>query len=86
MVYIPRINDDVFLIGALNWEWGIVVRLMFTHRSIPDMQFGMIFVYLAATELYKWVKRIYARRHSTTANRAPSDKTLRMERTIALKA
>lgn len=25
VVYIPRINDDVFLVGSLTWEWGIVV-------------------------------------------------------------
>lgn len=25
IVYIPRINDDVFLIGSLGWEWGIIV-------------------------------------------------------------
>lgn len=44
----------------------------------------MIFVYLAATELYKWIKRIILRRRLAPANaRGPSDKTLRMENTIA---
>lgn len=48
------------------------------------MQFGMILVYLAATELYKWAKRIIMRRRAAPVNkRAPSDKTLRMENTIA---
>lgn len=27
IVYIPVINDKVFLIGSLGWEWGIVVSL-----------------------------------------------------------
>jgi Na+-exporting ATPase len=44
----------------------------------------MILVYLAATEAYKWCKRIYFRRHAAPKSaRAPSDKTLRMENTIA---
>ncbi|WWD22658.1 potassium/sodium efflux P-type ATPase, fungal-type [Kwoniella shandongensis] len=68
VVYIPTINNEVFLVGSLKWEWGIV--------------FGMILVYLAATELYKWCKRIYARRHDRPPARGPSDKTLRMEPTI----
>nr|XP_019014014.1 potassium/sodium efflux P-type ATPase, fungal-type [Kwoniella pini CBS 10737]OCF52795.1 potassium/sodium efflux P-type ATPase, fungal-type [Kwoniella pini CBS 10737] len=70
VVYIPVINDKVFLHGALKWEWGIV--------------FGMIFVYLSCTELYKWCKRIYFRRnHIAQPTRGPSDKTLRIEATIA---
>jgi hypothetical protein len=44
----------------------------------------MIIVYLAATEAYKWGKRIYFRRHAEPKpKRAPLDKTLRMENTIA---
>ncbi|WVN87594.1 uncharacterized protein L203_102777 [Cryptococcus depauperatus CBS 7841] len=66
IVYIPRINDSVFLIGGLKWEWGIT--------------FGMIAVYLACTELYKWVKRVYRRRQAPASVRG--DKTLRMENTI----
>ncbi|WWC97573.1 potassium/sodium efflux P-type ATPase, fungal-type [Kwoniella sp. B9012] len=70
VVYIPVINNKVFLHGALKWEWGIV--------------FGMIFVYLGCTELYKWCKRIYIRRtHVPAPTRGPSDKTLKMENTIA---
>jgi magnesium-transporting ATPase (P-type) len=68
VVYIPVINNKVFKIGALEWEWGIV--------------FGMILVYLASTELYKWVKRILIRRRAVAPRRGPSDKTLRMEGTI----
>ncbi|WVQ72212.1 potassium/sodium efflux P-type ATPase, fungal-type [Cryptococcus sp. DSM 104548] len=69
VVYIPRINDDVFLIGGLKWEWGIV--------------FGMIFVYLLAAEGYKWVKRVWKRRHEPAPVAKGGDKTLRMESTIA---
>jgi Na+-exporting ATPase len=47
-------------------------------------QFGMIFVYLGSTELYKWCKRIYFRRNAHPSNkRMVTDKTLRMEPTIA---
>ncbi|WWC90206.1 potassium/sodium efflux P-type ATPase, fungal-type [Kwoniella dendrophila CBS 6074] len=70
VVYIPVINDRVFLHGSLKWEWGIV--------------FGMILVYLGCTESYKWGKRVYFRRtHVEEPKRGPSDKTLRMENTIA---
>ncbi|ODN73715.1 potassium/sodium efflux P-type ATPase, fungal-type, variant [Cryptococcus amylolentus CBS 6039] len=69
VVYIPRINDDVFLIGGLKWEWGIV--------------FGMIFVYLLAAEGYKYVKRVWKRRHEPVPAGKGGDKTLRMENTIA---
>jgi magnesium-transporting ATPase (P-type) len=31
VVYIPTINDKVFLIGSLTWEWGIIV----TPTSFP---------------------------------------------------
>ncbi|WVO20606.1 potassium/sodium efflux P-type ATPase, fungal-type [Cryptococcus decagattii] len=68
VVYIPVINNKVFLLGGPRWEWGII--------------FGMIFVYLGATELYKWCKRIWNRRHALPS-KGPSDKTLRMENTIA---
>jgi len=68
VVYIPVINNKVFKIASLEWEWGIV--------------FGMIFVYLASTEAYKWVKRIIYRRKAHPRNRGPSDKTLRMEATL----
>ena len=29
VIYIPTINDKVFLVGSLKWEWGIVVSLPF---------------------------------------------------------
>ncbi|ORX35135.1 putative calcium-transporting ATPase 3 [Kockovaella imperatae] len=69
VVYIPVINNKVFLIGSLGWEWGII--------------FGMIFVYLASTEAYKWGKRVLARRRTPVEpQRGPGDKTLRLEKTI----
>jgi len=88
VIYIPRINDDVFLVGSLKWEWGIVVSSP-THTRISRVfcaqplidQFGMIIVYLAATEAYKWIKRIFLRRKGLI--KEASNKTLTMERTIA---
>lgn len=69
VVYIPRVNDKAFLIGSLTWEWGIV--------------FGMIFVYLAASESYKFCKRAILRRKQPAALAHPvSDKTLHIENTI----
>jgi len=69
IVYIPTINTRVFLLETIEWEWGII--------------FGQILLYIACSELYKWVKRIMQRRNTRPAGRAPSDKTLRMEATIA---
>ncbi|BEJ14512.1 hypothetical protein CspHIS471_0402790 [Cutaneotrichosporon sp. HIS471] len=73
IVYIPVINNKVFMIEGLKWEWGIV--------------FGMILVYLAATELYKYFKRMYFRRKEAQRVRPvhhfpEHDKTLRIERTL----
>ncbi|CAK9782312.1 putative calcium-transporting ATPase 3 [Cutaneotrichosporon oleaginosum] len=48
IMYIPVINNRVFLIGPMKWEWGIV--------------FAQIFVYVAASEAYKWGKRVLFRR------------------------
>ena len=69
VVYIPVINNKVFKMSSMTWEWGIV--------------FGMILVYLASTELYKWCKRILYRRKFHPARRTPADKTLRIEPTVA---
>lgn len=59
IVYIPVINNRVFLIAGMSWEWGIV--------------FGQIFVYLGASEAYKWAKRVYRRRHPRGKARAAVD-------------
>lgn len=71
VVHIPVINDKVFLVKGLGWEWGIV--------------FGMILVYLCTTELWKWGKRVYFRRKAAKhpGNAHSTDKTLRMEPTVA---
>jgi Na+-exporting ATPase len=73
VVHIPVINNKVFLVNGLGWEWGIV--------------FGMILVYLVSTELWKWGKRVYFRRKAAKqpGNSHPGDKTLRMEPTVAPK-
>ncbi|EJT47518.1 calcium-transporting ATPase 3 [Trichosporon asahii var. asahii CBS 2479] len=49
VIYIPVINNKVFLIAPIDWEWGIV--------------FGQIFVYGFASEAYKWAKRKFMRCH-----------------------
>jgi magnesium-transporting ATPase (P-type) len=48
IMYIPVINNKVFLIGPMKWEWGI--------------DFAQIFVYLGASEGYKWGKRVLFRK------------------------
>jgi Na+-exporting ATPase len=37
VVYIPTINNEVFLVGALKWEWGIVVCVFFLHEKSIDL-------------------------------------------------
>jgi len=73
VVHIPVINNKVFLVNGLGWEWGIV--------------FGMILVYLVTTELWKLGKRVYFRRKAAKqpGNPHSGDKTLRMEPTVAPK-
>lgn len=71
VIYIPVINNKVFKLTGLKWEWGIVV--------------GMIFVYLASTELWKFCKRVYFRHKESKHLRKhmpEHDKTLRMEATM----
>jgi magnesium-transporting ATPase (P-type) len=44
VVYIPRINDDVFLVGSLTWEWGIVVSdtgpALISNHNTPNSNHG----------------------------------------------
>jgi membrane protein implicated in regulation of membrane protease activity len=81
------INTDVFLVGSLTWEWGMV--------------FASCLVYLVLAELYKLMRRhITARRNSQSRKDAEEgtrrydqlekkssprtySKQLRMEDTIA---
>ncbi|TXT04305.1 hypothetical protein VHUM_04192 [Vanrija humicola] len=65
VVYIPVINDKVFLIGQLKWEWGIV--------------FGMVIVYFIASEAYKWAKRVYFRRRDAKRAKAQATAVTRTE-------
>ncbi|EGW29917.1 Na+ ATPase [Spathaspora passalidarum NRRL Y-27907] len=48
VVYIPVINDKVFLHGPISWEWGLAI--------------GFTVLFLAGSEAYKWLKRIYLRK------------------------
>ncbi|PWN36765.1 sodium transport ATPase [Meira miltonrushii] len=48
ILYIPVINDDVFLQKGISWEWAIVII-----TSI---------LFFGGIELWKWGKRIYFRR------------------------
>ncbi|KAI5460512.1 sodium transport ATPase 5 [Mariannaea sp. PMI_226] len=47
-LYIPVINDVVFLHKGISWEWAVV--------------FIAVGVYLAGNEGWKWAKRVYFRR------------------------
>lgn len=50
VVYIPVINNKVFLHASIGYEWGIA--------------FAMTLLYLAGSEAWKWMKRIYVRNWS----------------------
>ena len=50
VLYIPVINDVVFMHTGISWEWGVVVV-----EAI---------LFFAGVELWKWCKRIYFRRES----------------------
>lgn len=49
-LYIPVINDKVFLHAGIGAEWGIV--------------FVSVFIFCAGAESWKWAKRVYLRRHN----------------------
>lgn len=53
VIYIPVINDKVFLHAPIGWEWGIAVA------------FSLL--YLLGCEAWKWAKRIYERKWSSRA-------------------
>lgn len=50
VVYIPVINDIVFLHDPIGYEWGLAI--------------GFTFVFLLGAELWKWFKRVYYRKSS----------------------
>ncbi|PVH22933.1 potassium/sodium efflux P-type ATPase, fungal-type [Candidozyma haemuli] len=51
VVYIPVINDKVFLHDPIGWEWGLSV--------------ACVLFFLVAAEAWKWGKRVYKRKWST---------------------
>ncbi|GMK59492.1 hypothetical protein CspeluHIS016_0800980 [Cutaneotrichosporon spelunceum] len=59
IMYIPVINNKVFLIGPMTWEWGLVA--------------AQVLVYVGGSEGYKWGKRVLYRRKGIVAPRAPGD-------------
>lgn len=48
VVYIPVINEEVFLLASLGWEWGMI--------------FASVIIYMACAEGYKFIRRYYDRR------------------------
>lgn len=48
ILYIPGLNDIVFLHTGISWEWGII--------------FVCTFLFVGGIEAYKWGKRVYYRR------------------------
>mmetsp|Transcript_7165 Transcript_7165/g.9070 ORF Transcript_7165/g.9070 Transcript_7165/m.9070 type:complete len:1074 (-) Transcript_7165:48-3269(-) len=50
VVYIPVINNDVFLHKGIGYEWGISV--------------GFSLLFLLSSETWKWMKRIYKRKQT----------------------
>lgn len=51
VVYIPVINDKVFLHTGIGYEWGVAIALTL--------------LFLAGSEFWKWMKRIYKRKWSS---------------------
>ena len=48
ILYIPVINEDVFLQKGISWEWAIVII--------------STIIFMGGTEVWKWGKRVYFRR------------------------
>jgi potassium/sodium efflux P-type ATPase len=56
ILYIPVINDDVFLQKGITWEWAIVI--------ITSL------IFFGGIELYKWCKRVFFKREHVERQRA----------------
>lgn len=54
VVYIPVINDKVFLHTGIGYEWGVAIALTL--------------LFLAGSEFWKWMKRLYKRKWSSKVN------------------
>ncbi|KAF9022152.1 potassium/sodium eff [Hymenopellis radicata] len=50
IIYIPAINDRVFQVDGLTWHWALV--------------FGQLVVYVVAVEMYKLIRRSFARNNA----------------------
>lgn len=59
VVYIPVINDKVFLHGPIGYEWGVA--------------FGCSILFLLGAETWKWIKRIYKRKKVLRAKNPEHD-------------
>lgn len=59
VVYIPVINNKVFVHAPIGWEWGVAV--------------AFTFLFLAGAELWKLCKRLYLRKWSTRAKNPEYD-------------
>lgn len=59
IVYIPVINDKVFLHKPIGWEWGVAV--------------AFLFAFLVGAELWKWCKRVYFRKDGGNAHNPEHD-------------
>lgn len=57
ILYIPAVNDRIFQLSGLTWQWGLV--------------FGQLVVYLVAAELYKLTKRVYYQRRARRRGKNP---------------
>ncbi|SNX83128.1 probable ENA2 - Plasma membrane P-type ATPase [Melanopsichium pennsylvanicum] len=55
ILYIPGLNDIVFLHKGISWEWGII--------------FVCSLLFMGGIETYKWGKRVYFRRREVDASR-----------------
>nr|O13398.1 RecName: Full=Sodium/potassium exporting P-type ATPase 2 [Schwanniomyces occidentalis]AAB86427.1 P-type ATPase 2 [Schwanniomyces occidentalis] len=67
VVYIPVINTKVFLHGPIGYEWGLAV--------------GFSILFLAGSELWKWIKRIHKRK----ANKKAKNPEYELERSDPFK-
>lgn len=50
VIYIPVINDKVFLHGPIGYEWGLAI--------------AFTILFFGGCEIWKWIKRIYLRKSS----------------------
>jgi P-type Na+/K+ transporter len=74
LLYIPVINDVVFLHVGISWEWAIcfvsILVVLFTTYTLADKtpSFHQIAILLfgLGVEAWKWAKRVYIRHYRRT--------------------